>query len=282
MDGDHVASHQVQSTRTGWGRVVARATSEGTVLATAHASSPLRFVRPTFHGSRAASVCLVTFGGGLVDGDAIDLDIVVDEGATLVVFTQSPTKVFRGSSSQRISADVRGTLVLLPDPVACFAGARYRQRVDVSLHGEGSCVLLDGFTAGRPAFGERWAMQRIAMTTTVRRDSVLVARDALLVDAADAPVAARLDRFDAMTTLLAIGERVARLFPPMLARSDEHPHAASVVAAPSVLAACRDAGVPGAIVRIAATSPTLALAEARRRLRNLPDIDVVDPFASRH
>jgi len=50
-----------------------------------------------------------------------------------------------------------------------------------------------------------------------------------------------------------------------------------VVAAPSALPSG-----DGAIVRIAATSPARALAEARARLRNLPEIDVVDPFASRH
>jgi hypothetical protein len=42
------------------------------------------------------------------------------------------------------------------------------------------------------------------------------------------------------------------------------------------------ASTPGAIARIAGITPTHALDEARARLRNLPDIDVVDPFASRH
>ncbi len=50
-----------------------------------------------------------------------------------------------------------------------------------------------------------------------------------------------------------------------------------VVAAPSPLGSSL-----GAIVRIAGTSPEHTLNEARRRLRNLHDIDVVDPFASRH
>lgn len=279
MDGDRLELTQRAASGVGRGRVVARAVAGGTSLAEAHATSPLRFVRPTFPGSRAAAVCLVTFGGGLVDGDAVDLDLVVEEGATLVVFTQSSTKVFRGSSCQALRADVRGTLVVLPDPVACFAGARYRQRVDVALSGDGTCVLLDGFTAGRPAYGERWAMRAIDATTTVSRDGRLLVRDALALDGDD--LAARLERFDALCTLIAVGPRAAPLLSPLLARADEHPRAADVVAAPSELAACRDAGVPGAIVRLAATSPARAIGEARRRLRNLPDIDVVDPFASR-
>jgi len=127
-----------------------------------HASSPLRFLRPTFPGTRAACVCIVTFGAGLIDGDAIDLDLVVEPGATLVVFGQSSTKVFRGASRQAIRAGVHGTLVLLPDPVSC-----------------------------------------------VRRDAQVVFRDAIHLDIVDGPIAPRLDRFEALATVLAIGPRVA-------------------------------------------------------------------------
>ncbi|MBS2020346.1 MAG: urease accessory protein UreD [Deltaproteobacteria bacterium] len=270
--------------REGRGRIVARAGSEidpssqpsraHTVLETALAESPLRFVRPTFPGSSAASVCLVTFGGGLVDGDRIDVELVVEEGATLVVFTQSTTKAFRGRTSQAIRADVRGTLVLLPDPVACFADARYEQRVDVTLHGDGSAIVLDGFTSGRPAFGERWAMESLDMATTIRRGDRVIVRDAVHLDRGEGPLAARLDPFEAMTTVLAVGPRVRPLLPTLLSppvvRRD-------LVAAPSALPFA-----DAVLARIAASSPSLALEEARSRLRNLPDIDVVDPFLSRH
>ena len=260
----------------GFGSVAARFEGGRTVLSTVHATSPLRFVRPTFPGTRSATVCLLTFGGGLVDGDAIEVDLRVEAGATLVVFTQATTKAFRGSSRQTIRAEVYGTLVLLPDPVACFAGSRYRQRVDITLHGEGSAVTLDGFTSGRAAFGERWAFDGLDLATTVRavRDggAKVLVRDALRLDRDDGSIAARLDRFEAFATVLALGPRVAPVVTSILQRSIVSD---AVVAAPSPLPC-------GSIVRIAATSPSRALEEARARLRNLTDIDVVDPFASRH
>lgn len=263
----------------GFGHVVARLEGDRTVLAQVKASSPLRFVRPTFPGSKSGAVCLVTFGGGLVDGDAIDVDLRVERGATLVVFTQATTKAFRGSSRQSVRAIVEGTLVLLPDPVACFAGARYRQRVDITLEGDGSAIVLDGFTSGRAAFGERWAFEAVDIATTVRRDGRVVVRDALTLDRRDTSIATRLDRFEALATVLAIGPRVAPVVASILAPSLV---AADRVAAPSVLSVRPGHAGPAAIVRIAATSPARALEEARVRLRNLSDIDVVDPFASRH
>jgi urease accessory protein len=266
-------------TRHGHGRgratVVARQEGRRTVLARVHATSPLRFVRPTFPGSHAASVCLVTFGGGLVDGDTNEIELRVEAGATLVVFTQATTKAFRGASTQNIRAEVHGTLVFLPDPVACFARSRFTQRVDITLHGEGSAVTLDGFTSGRAAFGERWAFDAVDLATTVRgEDGRVLVRDALRLDRADGSVEARTDRFEAFATLLAVGPRVASVTHGLL---DPSVVTHEVVAAPSPLP-----GPGGAIVRIAGTTPENALAEARRRLRNLHDIDVVDPFASRH
>jgi urease accessory protein len=257
--------------RSGTGVLVARFQGDRTVLARAHASSPLRFLHPTFPGTSAATVCLVSFGGGLVDGDVIDVDLHVEAGATLVVFTQSTTKAFRGSSRQNIRAEVHGTLVLLPDPVACFRGASFRQRVDITLHGEGSAIALDGFTSGRAAFGDRWAFDAVDLATTIHDDGHVLVRDALRLDRSDGPIDARMDRFEAFATVLAIGPRVTPIVTSLLASALV---SREVVAAPSPLA-------NGGIVRIAATSPTFAIDEARSRLRNLPDIDVVDPFASR-
>jgi urease accessory protein len=258
--------------RSGHGRIVARRVGGRTELAVSQASSPVRLVRPTFPGSPSAAVCVVTFGAGLVDGDAISLDVVVEDGATLVLFTQASTKVFRGRARQSLQARVEdgGTLVSLPDPVAPFAGADYEQRVDVVLEGERArCVLLDGVTSGRPAYGERWAFARVDLRTTVRRGARTIVHDALRLDARDGSIARRMDRFESLVTLASVG---APAVAEAIRGSDVIER--DVVAATSVRADV-------AIARIAATAPERAIAAARTRLRNLPEMDAVDPFASR-
>ena len=259
----------------GRGRLVARRVGDGTELAVSHASSPVRFVRPTFTGRHvsgaACAVCVVTFGAGLVDGDDVSLDVTVEPGATLVLFTQASTKVFRGRASQSLRAEVHGTLALLPDPVAPFADADYTQRVDVSLHGDAaSCVLLDGVTAGRPAFGERWAPSRVDLRTRVRRGDRVVLSDALRLDARDGSIARRMDRFDALVTLASVG-------PAAVARAIGE---SAEIARDVVVAASLRGDV--SLARIAAISPEIALSAARSRLRNLPEMGIVDPFEARN
>jgi urease accessory protein len=223
-------------------------------------------------------VCLVTFGGGLVDGDDLEVDIEVERGATLVVFTQASTKVFRGSSRQCLRARVAGTLVVLLDPVACFAGARYEQRTEIALEDDGACVVLDGFTSGRPAYGERWRMDGLLMRTRVTRGATRLLDDAVRLDARDAPIAERMQGFDAFLTVSAVGASAAPVCAALLARAGHGPSSRgerAALVAPNALPS------GGALVRIASASPEVALAEARHRLRNLPDIDAVDTFGAR-
>lgn len=270
------------SRRSGKGVVVARARDDGhTIVTSAFAESPLRFVRPTFPGTKSASVCLVTFGGGLVDGDEVDVDIDVGPNATLVVFTQSSTKVFRGSSRQSIRAHVEGTLVFLPDPVSAFAEARYTQNVGVDLSGDGSCVLLDGFTSGRPAFGDRWAMNALDLRTTIRHDGETVLLDALRFDADDGVLSERASRFDAFATLIALGRRAAPVVEAIHRQGTPEP-TPDLVVATSAPPRARALELPAAIVRFTSTAQAGVLDAVRSRLRNLPDIDVVDPFRSRY
>lgn len=251
------------------------------MLTTARAESPLRFVRPTFPGTTSVGVCFVTFGGGLVGGDEVDADVEVGPSATLVIFTQASTKVFRGASRQVLRARVEGTLIMLPDPVSAFAGARYTQRTEIALERGGSCVVLDGFTSGRAAFGDRWAMTALDLRTTVAHAGRTILCDSLRLDSADGSIADRAACFDAFTTLMAVGRGVEPVTNAIVREPIAAPSEGLVVAA-SPLPRAEALGLPSAIVRIAASSPIGALAAARARLRNLSDIDAFDPFASRY
>ncbi len=268
--------------RSGRGRIVAQLAGGRSVLGSVRAESPLRFLQPTPSAiGGAASVCLVTFGGGLVAGDQIGVELEVHPGARLLAFTQSSTKVFRGASRQTVTASVDGTLVLLPDPVAAFADAAFRQTTDIHLGPGGAVVALDGFTAGRAAFGERWAMRSLDLRTTIRNDAGVIVSDATRLDQADGSIADRLGSYDAVLTLIAVGQGAAAIVRSILRDPFAPPTPDLFIAASPLPRARALSGADGAILRVAASQPAVALAALRRRLRNLPDIDIVDPFGSR-
>src|SRR5262245_15567397 len=73
----------------------------------ARGAGPLRLLFPRAAGD-AAWIVTSSLGGGLVDGDAVALDVRVEAGATAVVTTQASTKVYKGSSQQRTRVAVAG------------------------------------------------------------------------------------------------------------------------------------------------------------------------------
>src|SRR5690606_10189728 len=105
------------------------------------------------------------------------------------------------------------------------------------------CVVLDGVTSGRPAFGERWDFARVDLRTTIRRDGRTLLHDALRLDARDGSVARRMDRFEALVTVACAGPT------PVL----EAMRGADAITREVVVAAdVRDGGA--GLARVAATS----------------------------
>jgi urease accessory protein len=263
--------YEAQASRPGSGRLVFRGARGQTRATVVRAESPLKLLLPKNHGDGAWAF-VASFGGGLVSGDAIRLDIDVGERATAMLGTQSSTKVYRGSSEQRLGARVgRGALfVAIPDPVSCFRGASYEQHARIELAPDASLVFLDAFTCGRSAHGERWLFARYASRTQIHVAGRNILTDAILLDPAHGPLPTRMGRFDAFATLVALGPRagpVAESFLSLPSSSDR-----TSVSAASIVD-------DGAILRVAATSAERCARAVREALAPLSSILGDDPFA---
>ncbi len=247
-----------------------------TIVRAARAASPLALLTPRNHG-HAAWVVLATFGGGLVDGDSIHLDVDVGPGAAGLLGTQASTKVYRCPTSTcrqstRAAVAAGALLVMIPNPVACFAAARYEQSLSLDLAAGASLVLVDAFTAGRSARGERWAFHRYAARTAVSLAGAPLVHDSILLDPAHGELGARLGRFDAFATVVLTGPRAAAL--AAAARDLPVPTRRA-----PLLQAVSPLGDDGAVVRIAGESIEEVTKAVRARLAGLGELLGDDPFA---
>ncbi len=248
-----------------------------TVVAAARATAPLKLLTPRNHG-HASWVITATFGGGLVDGDAIDLDVDVAPRAAALLGTQASTKIYRSPTStcrQDLRARVaeHALFVAVPDPVVCFAGARYEQTVRVEIARSASIVLVDAFTAGRSARGERWDFLRYASRTEIHRDGAPLVVDAVVLDPAHGDLHARMGRFDTMTSITIAGPAVHALRERALSTSAPPKRGAALVRSASAVS---DDAV---LVRIAGASIEAVTSAARAELAGLAEILGDDPFA---
>ena len=172
------------------------------------ATSPMKLLTPVSRG-QSVWACTSSFGGGLVAGDETRLEVTIGPGARCFLGTQSSTKVYKNPAGHPCSHTTTARLapgallVFAPEPVQAFAESRYVQRQEFHLAAGAGLVLLDWFTAGRTACGERWAFAHFASRNDVFFNGTRAVVDPILL--ASAGVAERLGRFNCLATLLLIG-----------------------------------------------------------------------------
>jgi urease accessory protein UreH len=153
------------SSADGKGRIVVRRLPAGVSgLEVFEYQYPLKLVTPKRPPEASALVYLLSYGGGLVGGDKVNLAIEVKAGARLSLATQGHTKIFKSPSpdvvtrqTMRVNIAADAAVCLLPDPVQPFARSVYEQIQIFRLARNASLCLLDWVTEGRTALGEHWS-----------------------------------------------------------------------------------------------------------------------------
>jgi urease accessory protein len=225
----------------------------------ARGAGPLRLLFPRAAGD-AAWIVTSSLGGGLVDGDAVALEVSVDAGATAVVTTQASTKVYKGSSQQRtrVVVDGDGTVLVVPDPVVPYRDASFAQVTELELARDSTLIACDVLTAGRVAYGERWSATRLDTLLRITIDHALVLHDRIVLAG---EVAAHMQRFTAIATAILVGPRVRDLAAAQLGALERVLPGAPVIVAGSPLA-------DGALFRIAGEDVETVVHATRALLRD--------------
>jgi urease accessory protein len=248
-----------------------------------YATSPLRLLTPRNHG-HAAWIYTSSYGGGLVDGDQISLEIEVERGAAAMVSTQASTKAYRSPRGTAASLYGRvgdeALLVAAPDPVVCFAGAQYRQVQQFDLTHRASLVVVDWVTCGRRTRGERWMFDEYRSELVVRVGANAIVHDTLALRASDGDLRRRLGRFNVLAVVLLAGAPLRQQAAAVMERASaesveaaavmERASAESVVRRADQIAAATPLGESCALLRIAGTSFEQVSHTVREYLAFLP------------
>ncbi len=198
--------------QSGCARLRVESVAGASAVTSASATNPMKLLTPR---ARGQSVWAYTssFGGGLVAGDQTRLDLHLTKTTRCFLGTQASTKIYRSGGlaacTHVTEADLESEslLVYAPDPVQAYAESHYSQRQTFRLEDKASLVLLDWFTSGRQARGERWEFSCFQSRNEVLVDGRRVLLDSLRLDAADEPVALphRTGRYNCLATLLLLG-----------------------------------------------------------------------------
>ena len=249
---------------------------ESTVTS-AFATNPMKLLTPVARG-KTVWAYTSSFGGGLVAGDRTQLTLCVSGGAQCFLGTQSSTKVYRNPAAlpcdhtTRAEVKDHSLLVLAPEPVQAFADSHYTQNQEFHLAPNAGLVLLDWFSSGRVARGERWAFKHVESRNDVFVGGKRAIVDSILLESEE--LSARMGRFNCLATLLLIGR-------PMKPAAD---HLLQAIASRSVekrtpLNCSASPVCGGALLRVAGAEVESVRRELSGHLAFLRDMLGDDPWA---
>jgi urease accessory protein len=132
----------------------------------------------------ALRVQVVNPTAGILEGDRLETEVAVGNGAALLVTTPSASRVFhmrRGEAvaSQKFSVEAGGWLEFLPEPLVPHNASSFRQTTEIEVAEGGEIVFADLLMPGRIARGETWAWSRLRLEVAVRVGGELILRERL-------------------------------------------------------------------------------------------------------
>jgi urease accessory protein len=133
---------------------------------------------------------IINTAGGIAGGDTADVDIAVEDGASLRVTTSSAEKVYRSSTvaasmAVRLKVGRGASLAWMPREMILFDRARLDRTIDIDLAEDSRLLLAEAVVFGRSGmnevvaegwFSDRWRVRRagrLVYAETIRLDGAI-------------------------------------------------------------------------------------------------------------
>jgi urease accessory protein len=140
-----------------------------TILRVKQQQPPWRVVRGFRAPSGETLAHVHNLSGGILDSDALDVQIDLCPGAQAQITSTGATRIYRSRSPEslasqrtRVNIAAGGYLEYLPDQLIPFAGSRFEQTAHVELERGASLIWWDRVAPGREASGEVFQFHSLA------------------------------------------------------------------------------------------------------------------------
>jgi urease accessory protein len=170
----------------GTGRIVLSGIGGDTRVADIHQRFPIAVMFPEIAGGSAKEVVIVNASGGIAGGDRLDIDVVAQEEAAVVVTNQAAEKVYRALDRParivtRLKVGETARLAWLPQETIVFNRARVLRQTEVDIQSGAELIALEWLVLGRTARGEDVVGGHIADSWRIRKDGRLIWADGFRV-----------------------------------------------------------------------------------------------------
>ncbi|KAI5082738.1 hypothetical protein GOP47_0002481 [Adiantum capillus-veneris] len=235
----------------------------------------------------------LSYGGGLVSGDTVYVQVRIGSCCTAVFTTQASTKVYKSNAGLaceqllEVHIQQKGTFAMLPDPVTCFQASKYSQVQVFHLAADANVVLVDWCTSGRRERGEVWAFNSYRSTNHLYLEGKgPLFLDSMCLECGDTTILERMQPFQVVAMLLIYGPKLRNLclqLEELIQIRNRKALKSRPRGMPDLLVSCSTFGPKedGLVVRIVATTTELVYAFLHHHLATLSSLIGVPPYAGK-
>jgi len=185
----------------------------GSALLESRCAYPLHVLQPQRDPRDGSlSLTVLMLAGGLLDGDELQTDVVVEPGARLALRTQAATQAHAGHSCQRLRATIGagGWLTYVPHSLVPHAAASHHASTQIWLEAGAELFLADALAPGRLHRGEAFAYDEVRLDLDIQVAGRLAARERTRIRPADGLNAVRFGPSTHTGSVYVIGSRPPR------------------------------------------------------------------------
>ncbi|MCJ8332167.1 MAG: urease accessory protein UreD [Lentisphaeria bacterium] len=158
-------------------------------------------------------ITLSNYGGGVVEGDVLDIAMDCTENAKLYVDTQAFTRVYKNDqfplSQQRIigRAEANSFVMIAPDPIIPHEKSSFKQSQEWTIEKSSSLLVIDWLGSGRSNMNEEFKYTEFQSEFIVHRDGkkIIVDRIKLNPETQDIKSSAAFSNYKYCLNIYAIG-----------------------------------------------------------------------------
>lgn len=218
MTADSIAADDISDDPVGQLSLHAEIRAGRTIATRQYYQGALRVLRPHYlDDTGQVTYTIVNPGGGYLGGDVYDIAVEVADEASMVLTTQSATKVYRTPESRAYQRSAfrigpHAVLEYVPDQLIAYRDAVYVQDTVVDMDGSSTYVTTEVVTPGWAPDGTLFKYREVHLRQEVRVDDRIAVVDNLIVRPGEGstPVdsALLMDGRTHLGTLLAVDRRV--------------------------------------------------------------------------
>lgn len=176
---------------------------------------PLQALAPIELADGAAYLMLLNPTGGLVGGDFLTTQIILEADTRVCLTTPSATRVYRTRAQAavqetRIQMGEGALLEYLPDHVIPYRDSKLRQSLRVEMDRGSRAIFWDALAAGRVAHGERWNFHEVDSHTEIflRGRAVFLNRTRIRPACLDPQRLGFAEGFNYLATLVIVADKL--------------------------------------------------------------------------